>query len=82
MTKDDFLKILLAEGFVCEKGGQYPSVVCDAKDVKTTAKRVRAIAKDKGYTSSFAVRSAREGMELISNKEPIPMQPITEEVSA
>lgn len=66
MTKDEFLKALLAEGFVCEKSSQYPSVVCDAKDVKKTAKKVRAVAKDKGYSSSFAIRSYRDGMELIS----------------
>ncbi len=66
MTKDEFLKLLLSEGFICEKGGQYPSVVCDAKDVKKTAKKVRAMAKEKGYDSSFAIRSYREGMELIS----------------
>ncbi len=66
MTKDEFLKILLSEGFICEKSGQYPSVVCDAKDVKNTAKKVRSMAKEKGYDSSFAIRSYREGMELIS----------------
>ena len=66
MTKDDFLNALLSEGFICEKGGQYPSVVCDAKDVRKTAKKVKAIAKQTGYNSSFAIRSFREGMELIS----------------
>ena len=71
MTKDEFLKALLAEGFICEKSGQYPSVVCDAADVKKTAKKVRAVAKEKGYSSSFAIRSYRDGMELISKDGPV-----------
>ena len=66
MTKDDFLKILLEEGYTCEKNGAYPSVVCDAKDVRKTAKKVKAIAKKSEYTESFAIRCFREGMELIS----------------
>ncbi|WP_408072536.1 hypothetical protein [Butyrivibrio sp. JL13D10] len=66
MTKTEFLNTLLAEGFTCEKSGAYPSVVCDAKDVKKTAKRVRDIAKKSGYDQSFAIRSYREGMDLIT----------------
>lgn len=66
MTKEEFKNALLAEGFICEKSGNYPAVVCDAKDVRNIAKKVKAIAKDKEYTSSFAIRCYREGMELIS----------------
>ncbi|WP_029319871.1 hypothetical protein [Butyrivibrio sp. AE3004] len=66
MTKDEFLKNLLSEGFICEKSGQYPTVVCEADEVKKVAGKVKSIAKDKGYTSSFAIKSIREGMELIS----------------
>lgn len=68
MTKDEFVKTLLDEGFLCEKDGQYPSVICDKKDVKKTARKVRAIAKEHGYCQSFAVRSFREGMVLVSSK--------------
>lgn len=82
MTKEEFKNALLMAGFTCEKDGQYPSVVCDAKDVKETAKKVRAIAKDKGYNFSFAIRSYREGMEIVSMNEPIPMTSVTEEASA
>lgn len=66
MTKEDFLKILLEEGYTCEKNGAYPSVVCDAKDVRITAKQVKSIANKNDYTESFAIRCFREGMELIS----------------
>ncbi|MBE5860089.1 MAG: hypothetical protein E7301_08205 [Butyrivibrio sp.] len=66
MTKDEFLKILIEEGFTCEKSGAYPSVVCDSKDVKQTAKKVKAIAKKSEYTESFAIRCFREEMDLIS----------------
>ncbi len=66
VTKDEFLKILLEEGYTCEKGGAYPSVVCDAKDVRKTAKKIKDIAKKNEYNESFAIRSFREGMELIS----------------
>ncbi len=82
MTKDEFLKALLSEGFVCEKKGQYPTVVCEADKVRQTAKKVKTLAKDKGYEFSFAVRCYREGMELISNKEPIPMPALSEDQSA
>ena len=66
MTKQDFLKILLEEGYTCEKNGAYPSVVCDAKDIKKIAKDVKAIAKKNDYVESFAVKCFREGMELVS----------------
>ncbi len=66
MSKDEFLNTLLAEGFICEKASDYPSVVCEAGEIKKTVKKIRAIAKEKGYDSSFAIRSYREGMELIS----------------
>ena len=66
MTKQDFLKILLEEGYTCEKNGAYPSVVCDAKDVRMTAKKVKSIANKNNYVESFAIRCFREGMELIS----------------
>ncbi len=66
MTKDEFLNALLLEGFICEKASDYPSVVCEAEEIKKTAKKVQSIAKDKGYNSSFAIRRYREGMDLIS----------------
>ena len=47
MTKDEFLNALLLEGFICEKASDYPSVVCEAEEIKKTAKKVQSIAKDK-----------------------------------
>ena len=78
MTKDEFKKILLDEGFTCEKSGQYPSVVCEAKDVSRTAKKVKKIAKDSGYNSSFAIRRYREGMELMSKDGTVVMAPVAD----
>ncbi len=82
MTKDEFLKILLEEGYTCEKNGAYPSVVCDAKDVRKTAKKVKTLAKNNEYTESFAIRCMREGMELISISKPIPMPAEAQEETA
>jgi transcription elongation factor Elf1 len=64
LTKTEFEKLLLDEGYVCEQGSQYPSVIVyDSKDVKTVSKKVRALCKKCGYESSFAVRSFREGIK-------------------
>ncbi len=82
MTKDEFYKILLEEGFTCEKDGQYPSVVCEASEVRKTAKKIREIAKEKGYSSSFAIRRFHEGMELVSLAEQIPMARIEQDATA
>ena len=73
MTKDEFLNALLEEGFVCETASDYPLVVCEAGEIKKTVKKIRAIAKDKGYESSFAIRSYREGMDLISKDGEVKM---------
>lgn len=63
MTKTEFEKLLVEEGYVCEVGAQYPSVIVfDSKEVKTVSKKVRALCKKCGYDSSFAIRSYREGI--------------------
>ena len=79
MTKQDFFKILLEEGYTCEKNGAYPSVVCDAKDIKKIAKDVKAIAKKNEYVESFAVKCFREGMELVSKHGAVHKDVVSEE---
>ena len=65
MTKTEFEKLLIEEGFVCEQGAQYPSVIVyESKDVKSVSKKVRDLCKKCGYNSSFAVRSYREGINV------------------
>ncbi len=67
MTKTEFENLLIEEGYVCEVGAQYPSVIVfDSKDVSTISKKVRSLCKKCGYESSFAVRTFREGIKTHS----------------
>ena len=65
MTKTEFEKLLIEEGYVCEQGAQYPSVIVyESSEVKTISKKVRALCKKCGYESSFAVRTYRDGINV------------------
>ena len=69
MTKTEFEKLLIEEGYVCEQGAQYPSVIVyESSEVKTISKKVRALCKKCGYESSFAVRTYREGINVYKKK--------------
>ena len=69
LTKTEFENLLIEEGYVCEQGAQYPSVIVyESAEVKTISKKVRALCKKCGYESSFAVRTYREGIKVYSKK--------------
>ncbi len=68
MTKTDFEKLLLKEGYLCEANASYPSVIVDEKRaVRSVYRKVKARAKELGYSSSFAVRVKRAGMNIVGN---------------
>lgn len=69
MTKTEFEKLLIEEGYTCEQGAQYPSVIVyESSEVKNVSKKVRALCKKCGYESSFAVRTYREGINVYQKK--------------